>query len=114
MIAGIKHTDITNSHAKARGGAIYIEKTNVGNIVDLTVSDCNIESNSSDAYGGALVLNSFGNSRFHMDNCTIKIIVLYQVLGACIFIKTVMQVVPKLTIQYLMAILPRYQAAPCK
>lgn len=72
MLAAISHTNITNSHAKARGGAIYFEKTNVGNIVDLTVSDCNIESNSSDAYGGGLVLNSLGNSHFYMDNCTIK------------------------------------------
>ena len=80
MIAGIKHTDITNSHAKARAVPSILKKQ-MGNIVDLTVSDCNIESNSSDAYGGALVLNSFGNSRFHMDNCTIKKMVLYQVLG---------------------------------
>lgn len=72
MIADISNTDITNCKAKARGGAIYAEKTNASNKLALTLTNCNMQSNSSDAYGGGLVVTSYGNTDLSIDSCLIS------------------------------------------
>ncbi|HRI20178.1 MAG TPA: fibronectin type III domain-containing protein, partial [Panacibacter sp.] len=71
LTPSIKNTEFKNNHTAARGGAIYSE-TGAYNKLNLSIFKCNIESNSSGLYGGALTFNSLGTSNLNMDSCTLK------------------------------------------
>ena len=87
MIAGNKRTDITETAVpKARGRChLYWKKQMQVPVVDLTVSDCNIEIIAVLAlWQRACVKQYMGVPVFHWI-ATIKIIVLYQVLRGMYF-----------------------------
>lgn len=71
LIPVIKNSEFKNNHTAARGGAIYAEESNYQKL-NVSLLKCNIESNSSDLYGGALVVTSLGTSNLSIDSCTIK------------------------------------------
>lgn len=71
LIPSIKNTEFKNNHTAARGGAIYAEVSNFQKL-NLLVLKCNIESNSSDTYGGGLTLASFGTTNLNVDSSTLK------------------------------------------